>query len=153
MLKNPDISSEEDLVKSAGADYLRLMVTDHMGPRSEDIDLFLAMERALPEHGRVHIHCGVGQGRTGIFIAMHDMLKNAHHVSFHDLIERQLAFNPGRALDFNKDVTHEGRANLRNDRLEFISLFYEYAKQNPKGAARSWSEWLADPNTPLNNAD
>ncbi|SOQ16058.1 phosphatase domain-containing putative toxin [Pseudomonas syringae group genomosp. 3] len=153
VLKNPDISSEEDLVKSAGADYLRLMVTDHMGPRSEDIDLFLAMERALPEHGRVHIHCGVGQGRTGIFIAMHDMLKNAHHVSFHDLIERQLAFNPGRALDFNKDVTHEGRANLRNDRLEFISLFYEYAKQNPKGAPRSWSEWLADPNTPLNNAD
>lgn len=148
MLKSPDISSEEDLVKSTGAGYLRLMVTDHMGPRSEDIDLFLAMERALPEHGRVHIHCGVRQGRTGIFIAMHDMLKNAHHVSFHDLIERQLAFNPGRALDFNKDVTHEGRANLRNDRLEFISLFYEYAKQNPKGAPRSWSEWLADPNPP-----
>lgn len=48
VLKNPDISSEEDLVKSTGAGYLRLMVTDHMGPRSEDIDLFLAMERALP---------------------------------------------------------------------------------------------------------
>ncbi len=142
VLKSPDISSEEDLVKSTGAEYLRLMVTDHMGPRSEDVDLFIAMERMLPEHGRVHIHCGVGQGRTGIFIAMHDMLKNAHNVSFHDLIERQLAFNPGRALDFNKDVTHEGRANLRNDRLEFISLFYEYAKQNPKGVPRTWSEWL-----------
>ncbi|GGM30897.1 hypothetical protein GCM10009425_46930 [Pseudomonas asuensis] len=148
VLKSPDISSEEDLVKSTGAEYLRLMVTDHMGPRSEDVDLFVAMQRTLPKHGRVHIHCGVGQGRTGIFIAMHDMLRNAHHVSFHDLIERQLAFNPGRALDFNKDVTHEGRANLRNDRLEFILLFYEYAKQNPKGAPHSWSEWLADPTTP-----
>lgn len=148
VLKNPDISSEEDLVKSTGAQYVRLMVTDHMGPRSEDVDLFVAMERALPEHGRVHIHCGVGQGRTAIFIAMHDMLKNAHHVSFHDLIERQVGFNPGRALDFNKDVTHEGRADLRNDRLEFISLFYEYAKQNPEGTPCSWSEWLSDPTTP-----
>ncbi|EGH18648.1 protein-tyrosine-phosphatase putatively secreted as type III effector, partial [Pseudomonas savastanoi pv. glycinea str. race 4] len=42
VLNNPDISSEEDLVKSTGAEYLRLMVTDHMGPRSEDIDLFVA---------------------------------------------------------------------------------------------------------------
>lgn len=150
VLNNPEISSEEELVKSTGASYLRLMVTDHMGPRSEDVDLFVAMERTLPEHGRVHIHCGVGQGRTGIFIAMHDMLKNAYHVSFNDLIARQLAFNPGRALDFNKDVNHEGRANYRNDRLEFISLFYEYAKQNPNGQPRLWSDWLADPVTPDN---
>ncbi|MEJ2756356.1 MAG: hypothetical protein P8104_11150 [Gammaproteobacteria bacterium] len=142
------MSSEEELVRSAGADYLRLMVTDHLGPRSEDVDRFIDMERHLPDEGRVHIHCGVGQGRTGIFIAMHDMLKNAHQVSFNDIIQRQLSFNPGRALDFNKDTRHEGQANFRNDRLEFISLFYEYARQNPQGQPQNWSEWLADPATP-----
>ncbi|MGF6812935.1 hypothetical protein OKW30_008152 [Paraburkholderia sp. Clong3] len=76
---------------------------------------------------------------------MHDMLCNAATVSFDDIINRQLAFNPGRALDFHKDVAHEGRSDFRNDRLELISLFYEYAKSNPKGQPLLWSEWLSAP--------
>ncbi|CTP85237.1 type III secretion system effector XopH [Xanthomonas graminis] len=141
-LSKPSIFSEEELVRNAGAEYLRLTVTDHLGPRAEDIDAFVAMERNMAPHERLHVHCGVGQGRTGIFIAMHDMLRNAHTISFEDIIKRQLAFNPGRALDFHKDVSHEGRSDFRNDRLEFISLFYEYAKSNPKGQPSLWSEWL-----------
>ena len=96
----------------------------------------------MAAHEKLHVHCGVGQGRTGIFIAMHDMLRNAAMVSFEDIIKRQLAFNPGRALDFHKDVAHEGRSDFRNHRLEFISLFYEYAKANLKGHPLLWSKWL-----------
>ncbi|WCM94691.1 hypothetical protein M5C99_08290 [Acidovorax sp. NCPPB 2350] len=141
-LVKPEIMSEEELVKKAGADYVRLTVTDHLGPRSEHVDAFVKMERAMAAHERLHVHCGVGQGRTGIFIAMHDMLRNASKVPLDDIIARQLAFNPGRALDFGKDVTHEGRGEFRNDRLEFITLFYEYAKVNPQGSPQLWSEWL-----------
>ncbi|OQP79880.1 hypothetical protein IA54_021845 [Xanthomonas phaseoli pv. syngonii LMG 9055] len=100
------------------------------------------MERDMEIHEKLHVHCGVGQGRTGIFIAMHDILHNAAMVSLDDIINRQLAFNPGRALDFHKDVAHEGRSNFRNDRLEFIALFYQYAKSNLKGQPLLWSEWL-----------
>ncbi|MBV6839741.1 hypothetical protein KWH01_21605 [Xanthomonas campestris pv. merremiae] len=131
-------------MKSAGAEYLRLTVTDHLGPRAEDIDTFVKMERNMAPNERLHVHCGVGQGRTGIFIAMHDILRNAHLISFEDIIKRQLAFNPGRALDFNKDVSHEGRSDFRNDRLELITLFYEYAKSNPNGQPALWSEWLRE---------
>ncbi|WP_446644068.1 type III secretion system effector XopH (plasmid) [Xanthomonas citri pv. bilvae] len=143
-LNKPSILSEEELVKSAGAEYLRLTVTDHLGPRAEDIDTFVKMERNMAPNERLHVHCGVGQGRTGIFIAMHDILRNAHLISFEDIIKRQLAFNPGRALDFNKDVSHEGRSDFRNDRLELITLFYEYAKSNPNGQPALWSEWLRE---------
>lgn len=143
-LTQPQIFSEEELVKQAGAEYMRLTVTDHLGPRKEDVDAFINMERHMPPHAKPHVHCGVGQGRTGIFIAMHDMLRNAVTVSFDDIVKRQLEFNPGRALDFEKDVTHEGRSNFRNDRLEFLTLFYEYAKMNPKGHPQLWSEWLDD---------
>ncbi|WP_281203379.1 type III secretion system effector XopH [Ralstonia solanacearum] len=141
-LTKPQIFSEEELVKKAGASYVRLTVTDHLGPRREDVDAFVEMERGMAAHEKLHVHCGVGQGRTGIFIAMHDMLHNAVTVSFDDIVQRQLAFNPGRALDFHKDVTHEGRSDFRHDRLEFISLFYAYAKMNPKGTPQRWSEWL-----------
>jgi hypothetical protein len=142
VLDKPEIMSEDELVKMAGASYVRLTVTDHLGPRGEHVEAFVKMEQGMAAHERLHVHCGVGQGRTGIFIAMHDMLRNASRVSFDEIIARQLAFNPGRALDFEKDVTHEERRGFRNDRLEFISLFYEYAKANPDGSPQLWADWL-----------
>ncbi|MFG3594426.1 type III secretion system effector XopH [Bradyrhizobium sp. RDI18] len=141
-LSRPQIFSEEEVVRAAGAKYVRLMVSDHLGPRAEDVDAFIEMERGMAAHEKLHVHCGVGQGRTGIFIAMHDMLRNSSRVSFEDIINRQLAFNPGRALDFHKNIAHEERSDFRNDRLEFISLFYEYSKANSNGQPLLWSEWL-----------
>ncbi|MGF6812936.1 hypothetical protein OKW30_008153 [Paraburkholderia sp. Clong3] len=50
-LNRPPIFSEEELVKTAGAKYVRLTVTDHLGPRAEDVDAFVAMERGMASHG------------------------------------------------------------------------------------------------------
>ncbi|MBN9474380.1 MAG: hypothetical protein J0H72_10050 [Burkholderiales bacterium] len=144
-LDQPQIFSEEELVRQAGAEYVRLMVTDHLGPRGEDVDAFIRLQRRMAPEAKLHVHCGVGQGRTGIFIAMHDMLRNASAVSFDDIVMRQLAFNPGRALDFEKDVVHGERSGFRNDRLEFLTLFFAYAQENPRGQPQMWSEWLSDP--------
>ncbi|WP_349644830.1 type III secretion system effector XopH [Bradyrhizobium sp. LVM 105] len=141
-LSRPQIFSEEEVVRAAGANYVRLMVSDHLVPRAEDVNAFIEMERGMAAHEKLHVHCSAGQGRTGIFIAMHDMLRNASRVSFEDIINRQLAFNPGRALDFHKNIAHEERSDFRNDRLEFISLFYEYSKANSNGQPFLWSEWL-----------
>ncbi|PPU86647.1 hypothetical protein XpopCFBP1817_18920 [Xanthomonas populi] len=142
ILSKPQIFSEEELVKAAGAKYLRLTVTDHLSPCAEDINAFIAMERELAPHERLHVHCGMGLGRTTIFIVMHDILKNARMISFEDIINRHRAFNPGRSLDGHKDVSHKGRSEFRDERSEFLSLFYEYAKENPKGQPLLWSEWL-----------
>ncbi|AAM41387.1 avirulence protein [Xanthomonas campestris pv. campestris str. 8004] len=100
------------------------------------------MEREMAHDERLHVHCGMGLGRTTIFIVMHDILRNAAMLSFDDIIERQRKFNPGRSLDNNKDVSDKGRSEFRNERSEFLPLFYEYAKQNPKGQPLLWSEWL-----------
>ncbi|PYE78171.1 inositol hexakisphosphate [Xylophilus ampelinus] len=141
-LNKPQIFSEEELVRAANAKYVRLTVTDHLAPRAEDVDAFIATERGMERHERLHVHCEAGLGRTSIFIVMHDMLNNAATASFEDIIRRQRAFNPGRSLDSHKDVSHKGRSDFRNDRSEFLSLFYEYAKSNPKGQPSSWSKWL-----------
>ncbi|WP_324250662.1 hypothetical protein [Xanthomonas hortorum] len=141
-LSKPLIFSEEELVKTAGAKYVRLTVTDHLSPRADDIDAFIAMEREMAQDERLHVHCGMGLGRTTIFIVMHDILRNAAMLSFNDIIERQRKFNPGRSLDNNKDVSDKGRSEFRNERSEFLPLFYEYAKENPKGQPFLWSEWL-----------
>ncbi|MGQ5273912.1 type III secretion system effector XopH [Xanthomonas arboricola pv. corylina] len=141
-LSKPLIFSEEELVKTAGAKYVRLTVTDHLSPRADDIDAFIAMEREMAQDEMLHVHCGMGLGRTTIFIVMHDILRNAAMLSFNDIIERQRKFNPGRSLDNNKDVSYKGRSEFRNERSEFLPLFYEYAKENPKGQPFLWSEWL-----------
>ncbi|WP_202799914.1 type III secretion system effector XopH [Xanthomonas phaseoli] len=141
-LSKPPIFSEEELVRAAGAKYVRLTVTDHLSPRADDIDAFIHMEREMAPHERLHVHCGMGLGRTTIFIVMHDILRNAATLSFEDIIHRQRALNPGRSLDYNKDVSDKGRSEFRNERSEFLPLFYEYAKQNPKGQPLLWSEWL-----------
>ena len=138
----PEIQSEEEVVTKAGASYVRLSVTDHLAPLKEHIDAFVQMERRMKPNEKLHVHCGVGQGRTGIFVTLHDMIQNADKVSFNDIIKRQTAFNPGRALDIEKVLANKLLLGFRNDRREFVSLFYQYAKKNPKGHPLLWSEWL-----------
>ena len=131
---------EASFVKAAGGQYTRLMVSDHLRPRDEDVDQFVAMARGLAEDTAVHFHCKGGRGRTTTFMIMFDMLRNARAVSADEILARQAALE-GR-VDLAKTRGQVNPKQAQVERLAFLEEFHAYAKANPEGRPRTWSEWL-----------
>jgi hypothetical protein len=82
-------SIERDVVQPAGANYVRITVTDHTRPLDDEVDRFILAVRALPENAWAHFHCEAGLGRTTTFMVLYDMLRNAGRVSLEDIVQRQ----------------------------------------------------------------
>jgi len=134
------VCTEEDAVKSAGASYVRVTVSDHARPLDGEVDRFIKAVRALPADSWVHMHCRAGKGRTTTFMALYDMLRNANKVSLDDIIQRQsLLIGDYDLLAIDADG---GKAGVGEDRAVFVRTFYDYARANPNGQPQLWSEWL-----------
>jgi Inositol hexakisphosphate len=136
-----EASTEGDRVSAAGTSYVRVAVTDHTRPLDEAVDRFIVAVRALPNDAWAHFHCEAGLGRTTTFMVLYDMLRNASRVSLEDIVRRQAI------LGYGYDVLQPvGPGNWKGpylaERAEFIRLFYDYARANPNGRPRLWSEWL-----------
>jgi protein-tyrosine phosphatase len=134
-------STERDVVGGAGAGYVRLTVTDHARPLDGEVDRFVLAVRALPENAWAHFHCEAGRGRTTTFMVLYDMLRNATRVSREDIVRRQ------KILGYDYDVLQpsgpgDWRGPYTADRAAFVRAFYDYARANPSGRPRLWSEWL-----------
>ncbi|KYG70149.1 protein tyrosine phosphatase [Bdellovibrio bacteriovorus] len=135
------IETEESMVRSAGHQYVRLTVTDHVRPVDSEVDRFIEAFRALPENSWVHFHCRAGKGRTTTFMVLYDMLINAKYVSFDEIIERNTK------LSNDYDVISVGdpkdwKYPYQKERADFVRQFYQYAKENPRGEKQLWSEWV-----------
>ncbi|MCC4635903.1 hypothetical protein [Xanthomonas dyei] len=135
-------SGEEESEGTEGTEYACFTLPVHPVDRIKDVDTFIAMSHKMRPHEKLHIHCNSGLRHAGILIIMHDMLKNATAVSFEDIINRQLIFNQIHSLDFYQANHCEEGPSLFNSQLDFIALFYEYAKSNLEGQPLPWSEWL-----------
>ncbi|MDC8640882.1 hypothetical protein NY667_24765, partial [Xanthomonas hortorum pv. hederae] len=133
---------EEESAGPEGTEYACLTLPVHAAGRIKDVDAFITISRRMMPHEKLHIHCNSGLRHVEILITMHDMLKNATAVSFEDIINRQLAFNQSHSLAFHQANHCEEGPGLFNSQLDFIALFYEYAKSNPGGQPLQWSEWL-----------
>jgi len=134
-------STERDIVTANNASYVRLTVTDHARPLDEEVDRFILAVRTLPENGWAHFHCEAGRGRTTTFMVLYDMLRNAKQVSLDDIARRQ------QLLGYDFDVLRpnnpeDWRAPYTQDRIAFVRAFYEYARANPGGRPKLWSDWL-----------
>ena len=124
-----------------GASYVRLTVTDHARPLDHEVDRFILAVRALPENAWAHFHCEAGRGRTTTFMVLYDMPRNANRVSLDDIVRRQ------KILGYDYDVLHpsepgDWRVPYTEDRIAFVRAFYDYARANPNGQPKLWSEWL-----------
>ena len=128
------------LVTAAGVAYTRLMVSDHLRPSDEDVDLFIATVRQLAPGTGLHIHCKGGMGRTMTHMAMYDMLHNAGTVSAADILARQAALGGGYDLAASRG--NPATQAFHDDRLTFLKEFHAFAMANPKGQPQTWSEWL-----------
>lgn len=137
-------STEETMVRTAGAGYCRLMSTDHLWPSDDCIDAFLEFYKKLPANAWVHFHCRAGKGRTTLFMALYDMLRNPT-VPLKDILYRQQMLG-GIYLGEAKadaEAADSWQKPYHQDRAKKIEQFYQYVQQNhATGYELGWSAWL-----------
>jgi protein tyrosine phosphatase (PTP) superfamily phosphohydrolase (DUF442 family) len=133
------LMSEEQVVREAGAQYVRLPVTDHMRPDDKDVEQFLSLVKKLPSHTWIHFHCRAGRGRTSTFMIMYDMVRNLH-LSKKAIIDRQVQLGSVdiRRLSGPLKAHKHSNEKLRSD---FVDLFYEYVHAPDGYGNNSWTKW------------
>ena len=139
------VQTERELAEGEGFGYLRLACNDHSWPEEEAVDAFLAFTDELDrsvglDSVWLHFHCHAGKSRTGIFMAIYDMIRNPD-VSFEDIMLRHAMTgssyfpyaDPGSAI-----------AEVYALRARRIRQVYDYLHLDPTArAAQPWSEWVA----------
>jgi hypothetical protein len=134
-------STEQNIVERAGAHYARITVTDHTRPLDDAVDRFILAVRALPQGTWAHFHCEAGLGRTTTFMVLYDTLRNANRVALEDIVLRQKILSHGYDV-LQPDEPGNWKAPYAADRAAFVRAFYDYARANPNGQPKLWSEWL-----------
>lgn len=134
---------EQQLVEAvSNVSYLRLPTTDHCRPRDSEVDQFVAFEAGLSSNMWLHFHCRAGDGRTTVFMAMHDIMRNAPTDSLQTILARQVSIGgiDLSALPSNQDPFSYP---FSIERVEFMQQFYNYVVQQKGGGYKlTWSDWV-----------
>lgn len=133
------IETEESSVRSAGHNYVRITVTDHVRPTDVEVDRFVETVRNMPPEAWAHFHCRAGKGRTTTFMVMYDILKNAQKDSLAEINERVMKLSNDYDAMAIPEKT-DWKYVYQKERAEFLENFYVYAKENPK-IEKLWTEW------------
>jgi hypothetical protein len=123
--------TEEELAKSEGLAYVRFAVTDHTHPTDADVDRFVAFRKG--DASWMHFHCKAGIGRTTVFMAMADMMRNARSASAREIVGRQ-----GGYVKYDLENVRRETARARRD---FLYRFHAYCVDQAPDFAVPWSVW------------
>ena len=140
-------ATEQQIAKEVGCKYIRFPTTDHVRPRDEEVDGFVAVD--LTETKRApslwwHFHCRGGDGRTTTFLAMHDIIRNAPQVTVDDILLRQYLLG-GVPLYGTPPKPTGYEYPFAVEREDFIRRFYDYVcAAKPRAFEMSWSAWVAE---------
>lgn len=137
--------TEKELVIMRGQGYCRLAMKKFGPLEFEVVDTFVNFMKSLPEDEWVHFHCQRGQRRTTFFMAMTDILRNGHCVSFEDIIYRQGPEGLGGIDLFG--LPHEESWNFacEKENRELLRHFYCYVRENKiSHFEKSFSCWAKE---------
>ena len=142
-MKINSVMSERQLVEQNGLYYYRIAATDHIWPSPENIDDFIAFIRTLPDHAWLHFHCQAGKGRTTIYMAMYDMMKNPD-ISLEDILSRQYLLGGNYiAYEMDKPKPNQWKAAYYHEKAAMIAKFYQYVQEtHTNHFTMRWSRWL-----------
>ena len=132
--------TEKELVESEGFHYLRLPCQDHSWPYEEAIDTFIDLVQGMDtENTWMHFHCQAGKSRTGIFMAIYDMMKNPD-VTFEDIMLRHAMTGSSYFpyVDESSDI-----ADVYAFRAKRIRQVYDYIQEMDGEYTIPWSEWIS----------
>ena len=143
-LKVTQAMTEKELVTDLfGVKYYRVQCPDYVKPSNENVDQFLAFYKLLPRDAWLHFHCHAGEGRTTVFMAMVDMLRNGQKVSYEDIMKRQTLIG---GQDIRTATSSDPwKKKIYAERAQFTKDFYDYVKQNPELNV-SWTQWAKQHN-------
>lgn len=137
--------SERQLVETYGYEYINIPCIDHVWPSSENIDTFIEFVKSIDiDNTWLHFHCVAGEGRTGTFMCLYDMMKNPE-VSMKDIMYRQTKLGSNYPLYLQQD--DNWKKDLYQQKADNFVLLYEYVQENNKNNYEiSWSNWLENLN-------
>ena len=134
------VMTERELVESEGFGYLRLPCQDHSWPYEEAVDTFIGFVQSLDTDAVwLHFHCQAGKSRTGIFMAIYDMMINPD-VPFEDIMLRHAMTGSSYFPYVNED---SDIANVYALRAKRIRQVYDYIQEMDGEYTTPWSEWIA----------
>ena len=135
--------TEREAAEKLGFRYVRIAATDQVWPEPQAVDEFLQFYKSLPsEPVWVHFHCQAGHGRTTIFMAMYDILRNPQQ-PLSAIAQRQRLLGGTDVLAEPAADSGEWRAKLTREKARGMRLFYEYVQEEKDaGFPVTWSAWL-----------
>lgn len=134
------VLSEAEMASNAHLIYQRLYIQDYHAPLDSQVDKFITTLKQLPANEWIYFHCRAGAGRTTTFMALYDMMHNAKHVAFNDILARQAALG---GIDLRKLPNPSNRKyQAIVDRLAFLKNFYAYCQRNHDNFKTLWTDWL-----------
>lgn len=140
---NKNLLTEEELITKLGANYFRLLVTDHFAPDDHQINLFVDFLKKIPKNSWVHFHCRGGRGRSTTFMVMLDIIQNAQLLTLDEILERQKKLG---GVNLSKTSFTVMRKKWKEDpakqRYEFIKKFYIYVKDPNGYKITNWQDWI-----------
>ena len=141
--------SEKELVESEGFEYINIPCVDHIWPSAENIDRFIEFVKTIDTNNTwLHFHCVAGEGRTGTFMCLYDMMKNPD-IPMKDITYRQAKLGSNYPLYIQTE--DDWKKPLYQEKADNFVLLYRYVQENNKNNYQVlWSEWL---NNNKNNID
>lgn len=134
---------EQHLVERLGLQYVRFLVSDHNIPDGRTVDAFVAFIKSLPRDAWLHFHCRAGRGRSSIFLAMFDIIRNGRDLSLDAILGRQVALGSVNLQKADKDNKRPWKHKNAEARVAFVRNFYDYVRDPQGYAAGPWTAWVA----------
>ncbi len=137
------VQSEEQLAHSLGVQYKRFYVMDHNRPDDIEVDAFVSfIQQSVKPRNWLHFHCRGGKGRSSTFVAMLDIIRNAQHHTFEQIVQRQVKMGNIKLDAIPSAPDKVWKSATMQERYEFLHKFYAYVV-DPRGYKEvQWSKWL-----------